>query len=378
MSTLIVAATYLNDYDGVADYSKVLYQQMKKKGVEVAVLTKNVSTVKDKHDHSTDIFTLISDWGLTDWIAVIRLINKREIRSILVQYVPYSFSRSGMPVKFVLLMAFLRLYGIRIHTNFHEVAVRFKKAGLLQKFRAVVQKTLAYWLCFSSKTIQTSNQFYASLLRPFKITVIPVPSNFEFHLVGNQNLKVSKSGTLHLAINANRCNDYFFKALDIYKKNCKSEFQVWVLGRAYSDDIIYIKEKASYYKLESNLLFMLNLRTEDYLQALKNATIFIQLENVEYNNAGGVSSKSGTTATAMQLGLPVISTKGDMTDDTYFKDEFNISFVLQDDPHSLVSKIQSLEQNRQTRISMGQQAQHYYWKFFSWDHTLNHYLALIS
>lgn len=378
MSMLIVAATYLNEYDGVADYSKILYQQMKQKGVEVTVLTKKESTVKQLPDGNADVVSLITDWGLKDWIAMTRLIKNKKIRVVLLQYVPYSYSKSGMPVKFVLLMAFLRLYGVRIHTNFHEVAVRFKRAGLPQKIRSIVQKTLAFLLCFSSKTIQTSNQFYASLLRPFKITVIPVPSNFEFHLVGSQTLKEEMSDALYIAINANRLNDYFFKALTIFKKNYKKEFQVWVLGRAHSDDIICMKEKASYYNLESYLLYKLNLRPEDYLQVLINATIFIQPEHVGYNNAGGVSSKSGTTATAMQLGLPVISTKGDMTDDIYFKDGLNISFVSPKEPISLASKIISLVDDRRASIFMGRQAKNDYWKYFSWDHTINYYVSLIA
>lgn len=378
MSTLIVAATYLNEYDGVADYSRILYHQMKQKGVQVAVLTTKATKFKHVLDDNGDIITLVSDWGLGDWIAVIKLIKKRKFQTLLLQYVPYSFSKSGIPVKFVLLMTFLRLRGIRIHINFHEVAIRFKNAGLLQKIRSVIQKFLAYSLCLSSKTIQTSNHFYASLLCPFKVTVIPIPSNFEFQLGNNQALKAGNADTLYLAINANRCNDFFFKALDNLKKVYKKEFQIWVLGRAYPEDITYINEKVSYYKLESNFLFKVNLPTEDYLKALGNATYFIQLESLGYNNAGGISSKSGTTATAMQLGLPIISTRGDMTDHVYFSDGLNISFVLQDDPLSLVSTILSLEHDRSSRISMGQQEKRYYWKYFSWRHTISYYLEIIA
>jgi glycosyltransferase involved in cell wall biosynthesis len=55
------------------------------------------------------------------------------------------------------------------------------------------------------------------------------------------------------------------------------------------------------------------------LEIMARAGIFLQHQPLAANGQGGVSAKNGVTASAMALGLAIITTAGDMTDRQFFR-----------------------------------------------------------
>jgi glycosyltransferase involved in cell wall biosynthesis len=108
--------------DGIADYCRLLAEALRAQGVELEV----------EHVGWPE-----RGW----WLALRRLAWLRPWRGerVLLQYTAYSWSRSGVPLPFLVAMTWLRRKGARIGVVYHD-ATPHEAAGLLGRVRAWSQK----------------------------------------------------------------------------------------------------------------------------------------------------------------------------------------------------------------------------------------------
>lgn len=378
INTLILTNKFPPSFDGVGHYSHNLYHLLKESGLKVGVVTTQSNVFDFESNNQPDIFSIASNWSFKGCFRLLKLINENQIKILLIQYVPYSFNKSGLPFVFVFFLGFLRLKGIKIHTNFHEIAIRFRGDGFLSKIRSIIQRTLAYLLCFFSNSIQTSNRYYKNLLLPFQSKLIPIPSNFEKSISENDALKFDINHNIVIAVNANRCSNKFFEVIYELKKLSTKDIKVIVIGRASDNDLAFIKNKINELSLNTAFQICVNASEETFIASMKRAKLYIQLESITNENFGGVSSKSGTIATAMQLGIPIITTCGDMTDTSIFKDGINICFVEYNNALLTAQVIYNLSGDIQNLELIGKSAIASYHHYFSWEHTILYYLQLVA
>ncbi len=368
---LIITNQFPPNFDGVGDYSYHLQSLLIREGVQVGVITSNNDS---KTPLAANLFPIIHKWNFHGCMKLYKLVKQKNTNCLLIQYVPYAFNKSGFPLIFIFFIGLFRIQGVHIHTNFHEVSIRIKGESLISKIRAVLQRILAYLLCVFSDTIQTSNKYYASLLYPFKVAILPIPSNFEF-VIPTPLSKLNESGnSLTISANANRCTPVLLNSIAILKQLVKHNIRLYIIGRAYPTDLVAINQLLSEYDLINETSFFVNDKAETIVQVLLESDIFIQLESVSPHGYGGVSSKSGTTAAAMHLGIPIISTCGDMTDQELFKQGENICLVPFNDPNIISEKIVELFKNKGYHTALSTNAKESYNSHFAWINTLNYHL----
>ena len=378
INTLILTNKFPPSFDGVGDYSANLYQLLKAKGVKVGVVTTEPNALNFEVNNNTDLFSIIPRWSFKGCFMLLKIIKVNQIKALLIQYVPYSFSKSGLPFVFIFFLGYMRLKGIKIHTNFHEIAIRFRGNSFLSKIRSTIQRSLSYVLCFFSNSIQTSNSYYKGLLLPFQSKLIPIPSNFERLISEKEETIFEINNSIVIAVNANRCNNYFFEVIFALKNLSKKEIRIMVVGRAYENDLSFIHKKINEFELNGLFEISVNASEQVLIASMKRATLYVQLESVSSKNQGGVSSKSGSIATAMQVGIPIITTSGDMTDTSIFKDGINIYFVQYNNALVTAKIISNLSDDIQKLRLLSQSAKASYQKYFRWEHTIFHYLKLIA
>lgn len=378
INTLILTNKFPPSFDGVGHYSANLYHLLKLKGVKVGVVTSQPNAFYFDANSQSDIFSITPNWSFKGCFILLKIINQNRIKNLLIQYVPYSYSKSGLPYVFIFFLGYMRLKGIKIHTNFHEIAIRFRGEKTFSKIRSIAQRTLAYFLCSFSNSIQTSNSYYKGLLLPFQTILIPIPSNFERLISEMEEKSFNINKNLVITVNANRCSNYFFEVIYQLKKLSRKEISIFVIGRAYETDLTFIHSKINEFELNGLFEICVNAQDQIIIDCMKTANFYIQLESVDFGKQGGVSSKSGSIATAMKLGIPIISTNGDMTDTSIFRDGINICFVEYDNALLTAQVINNLSDDIQNLQLLSQSAKDSYQKYFRWEHTILHYLQLVA
>lgn len=377
LQELIVVNTLPPSLDGIGDYSFNLYKQLNENGHRIGIFSCANEKNKKYFEEFEHIFCLISSWNIKGLYKFYRFVKKKNITSLHIQYEPYSYNKYGFPFFFALLTIIFRIKGIFIHINFHEIGVRFHNAGLKGFARAFLQRLIAYVLAFTASSIQTSNAFYAGLLKPLRAAVIPIPSNFEYTISQSLFNIFSPRKLFIISITANRCHQNCFEILSVLEKKFKFSFEVNIIGRAYPNDLHYIENQILIHNLTIPIHLKVNCDEIVFINAMKESNIFLQLES-NTNNRGGVSSKSGTTATAMLLGLPIVTTFGDMTDLTLFSNNQNIFFIDYKDPQMAASQIVNILSNFENLDIVGVKAREKYMESFSWAHTVNYYNTILA
>ena len=364
--------------DGVGHYAYNLYQRLKTIIVDVKIITNNTNS-HNTYLGNPDIIELgIDSWNWRACWKFFKAIRKQKPQWLLIQYVPYSFAKNGFPLFFIFFLILLRLGGSKIQVSFHEIAVRFLDNGFKSFFRALLQRVIAYTLCCISTSILTSNNYYALLLYPFKTEVIPVPSNFENIISSEFKTEVNYTNRIIITSTANRCYDIFFQVISLLTKKHLNDFIVNITGRSDDSDISRINNLTQKYCLYNVIKYKVNLTENEYCTILSSTDMFLHLEYVSTKGTGGVSTKSGVMATAMSFGLPIITTKGDMTDINIFKNKTNLLFVPYDNPDLAADEIHILINNIAFRKILSNGARDTFKNYMQWSNSINYYLKILA
>jgi glycosyltransferase involved in cell wall biosynthesis len=347
----------------VGDYSYNLFNGLKKENLNIEVLFR-----KADNDRLPDSYFSVSEsWGFTSLTSVLNYVRQKRPKWILLQYVPYSFSTIGIPIQLVFYLLIFRCLGIKVHTNFHEISIRLWDGSFLGCIRAIGQRVTAYLIALLSNSLQTSNKFYSSLLYPFIPKTLPIPSNFEFidkpkYVQAKSNLKEDWV----ILSNANRCHSFFFEVISKLLEH-NATLQLVIIGRATPVDLVFIKSQLTLLKLNNRSRLLVNLSAEDYINEFNKGHIYFQLEPVDSKGRGGVSAKSGALATALMIGLPTITTKGDLTDNELFIDKKNILFVPLLNTQLLIETVNHLINNSEIYSAIRMNSKSLYISNFAWD-----------
>ncbi len=94
------------------------------------------------------------------------------------------------------------------------------------------------------------------------------------------------------------------------------------------------------------------------------------------NNISGCSLKSGSLAAALSFGIPVITSKGIMTDDKLI-DRDNILFVDSTSEVTYHDAIETLLKNKAFADKISKNAKEF-GKMLTWKHTYNEYMKIIN
>ncbi|MEI7979627.1 MAG: glycosyltransferase [Bacteroidota bacterium] len=364
--------------DGVSDYSVNLYHELTHKNFNPKLISLKKLQETSFYINQDIIDLNIDNWNFNGCFQLLKTIRKYKPSWLFVQYVPYSFSKTGLPFTFTFILILSRLFGTKILVNFHEIGIRFTNNGIISIPRAFLQRVISYLLCCSSNSILTSNVYYAKMLLPFKSKIIPIPSNFE-NLLNKTLVELKqKKYPIIITTSANRSNESFFKIISQLHLNYVNDFVVNITGRADKNDLTRIDMLTTKYNLQKCIKYHVNLPDNEYCLALANTHYFVNIEFVSNKGEGGVSTKSGVIASAMALGLPIISTCGDLTDLNIFKHNENIFFVPFNNPILAAAEIQNLINNIPLRNNLIKHSKLTYYSKMQWSESIKFYSDILS
>jgi glycosyltransferase involved in cell wall biosynthesis len=364
---LLVTNNFPPVIDGVGDYTFNLMNELKNHET-VFVICHDLKCIKDlnkKNGTNNFVYPIIKKWNFFAFSKIISFLKHNSIKNIIIQYVPYSYSKLGLPIYMIFFPLLFRFNGIKCSFFFHEVSVRIIGYGFKNFILGVLQRTIAYLICLFSNIVFTNSIFGGKLLYPFKSVYIPIPSNIILDKTNN-NLCLDLNNILIISF-LNRCN---FELLEVISMLSKTEYdgiKLYCIGHSSDLHKKNIQNKINSLLLNNNVSIILDSDSVVLADYISKATIYIQLENVYRTNDGGVCTKSGTIMAAMSAGVPIVSTKGDMTDLNFFRNNENILFVEGNNISAIHDSLLYLIENHEIAKNLGKNAYLAYINNASWE-----------
>lgn len=80
----------------------------------------------------------------------------------------------------------------------------------------------------------------------------------------------------------------------------------------------------------------------------------------------GLSTRRSSTISLMAHGLPIVSTRGELTDPGFF-DDFPVPLIAPDDEAGFERAVETLIASREARAAAGEQAWRFFERHFAWE-----------
>jgi glycosyltransferase involved in cell wall biosynthesis len=365
-STYIVTPNYPPEICGIGDYSSFLFKNLQEKNIDVHIITFAENVIETDHIH---IIKKADQKKISSWLKCLK--HKDEVQTIIFQYEPYSFSKIGVPLYLIHICLLLKLRGYNLSVMFHEVATRLYVANPKKIVLSILQLIIAYFITAVSSVRATSTSFNAKQLKPFSFKFLPISSNFNKAASGEKKINsVFKIGCF-----ANRVDDFFGDVVDQILQ--KKLGHVYLIGKqSKANNEVWKKFNFSN---RDDLIITGTLSASEIEECFDKLDLFIHMEKIDPKGRGGASLKNGSLAAALNWGLPVITSKGDMTDETMLQNKKNIYFT--NNPYIVndwVDAVETLINNQDLKNSIQKNALQFYNQNLSWPVITKKYISLLN
>lgn len=369
---LLVTKDFPPTYCGIGDYTNQLMNRLIKEGYQVNCFTSTLEgRVKDDC-----IIEYTGSWNIGASFTMWR-IAKQQTTIVLFQYVPYNFSKWGMPCYLLVFYLLCFFTKVPVITFFHEYAIRWNWRSPKELILAIVQRILGTCILLLSKATATSSKYYQSLFRfPNQLSIVPIPSNFEGIEPTSQH--DSKQNSLQIFSFANRVENWLLDVMKLVKEQSNTEFTWVICGKDKKE-----RQKSLLKELdERNMLSFVEYKgeqtAEQFAHWLHASDIFLQYEYVSKKGEGGASSKNTTIAAAMLAGLAILTTCGDMTDTSLYRNKENVWFLNLHSKEKVVEELLEIIQDGRWIENLQSASHSTYQTSFSWNNTLQWYIQKIQ
>ena len=372
--TLIISPNFSPQKNGLAQYTMRFYFELKSRGEKkVSILTSS-----ENHDENMckDVHNNVADWGLKNYFEIINQIKKIGPSTILIQYVPFMYSkRGGINFCLPLIILYFRIFtNIKVHIMFHELFYP------LEPFPKAIIMNLCHHISFYFSSIGSNKIFVATnnsrkmvkrkLLELRKVYHLPVSSN-----VDDSNVDVSKNskqlqyllffGTLHASKNSSEILNI---TLD-YIKNKAPHLKCYYVG-ASEEQITEIINKSHKDDYKDYLV------TPGYLEDRELSLLYQKGCLGICYFTDGISTRRGTALSALQHGIPLLSSSHPV----YTSDQFkNLPFIFLVDTHTPIesfnSKLEFAIQNFEN-VNSPEEIRSFFVNNFSWRKIVDYYLSV--
>jgi hypothetical protein len=203
MSILILCGCLEPSRDGVGDFSRKLGNALAEKGCQVLLVA-----LQDKHlanstfkteqfiNNNLLIFRISNKLSITKiWNHFFSILNKYKPLIVSLQYVPYSFSSTGIPL-LILPLLYCTSRVTNIHIFFHELWIspsknnifKFIRSTLIQALQIKIIKLISSMISSASCAPFTSNHQYQKKLKHIGINTViyPIFSNISINKLAPQ------------------------------------------------------------------------------------------------------------------------------------------------------------------------------------------------
>ncbi len=363
IKVLSITNNFPSIIDGVGDYTYNLHSHLSKETDHFIVCSRKPEIINFVKKKSLDehVYPIISKWSILSIFKIIILARKKKINIVHLQYVNYSYNKYGLPIYLIILPLLCKFFGIKFTIFFHEVSIRIFGYGIKLFFLGLFQRVIAFILSHFSFKVFVNSTWSMSLLWPFKnkTYVLPIPSNFENEI--EKSLKSKKENfELRIVSFSNRCDFNLLKAILHLKETIHPNIVLLLIGSSTNQNKKQTIKNIELLNIKDSVFIYDNIDPYQFSDILVNSTIYIQLEKVVGDFKGGISTKSGAMMAAMQSGLPIISTVGDMTDLTYFKNLENIFLIKDNKSISIINAVNYILSEKNILHTIGINARNTY------------------
>lgn len=367
-------------FGGVSDYTYHFSNALSKRTDQVYVLTTNKNNINNK-DLSVKVMPVIDKWNLLSLPQIISNTKKINPDVISLQFVPYMYNRLGIPFHISILVMVLRFYGYRLITTFHETYTGNKSYKNFIIY--VLQKVIIYIICVFSNRIVVSTAPYRESIGLFrnKISIIPVGSNIlPYHISTEEKIEFRENlgicdkfiiGTF--GTDLKRCDLLIYALAQLKKNNYKPA--LLVLGKYTNKSEQELLNMIYAQNLEKDVIIPGYLEEQELFHYLSIIDLYIQLDDVDFEGMGGISIKNTTVAAAYAAGLPIVGTKGHMTD-KFFKHSQNVYLISNPDNETVYNAIKNLIDDPILMNRIREGSVKTYESKLKWDVIANEYLIL--
>ncbi|MEO0082910.1 MAG: glycosyltransferase family 4 protein [candidate division WOR-3 bacterium] len=350
MRVLFITGSSPPEICGVGDYTDKLATSLVQKGLCVEVLSRGKLTKYNKS--FLNISQINNKWRGKDLLEIMAVIKKFSPELIHIQYPSIGFGNSLVPQ---LVSSIYRLFLIPIITTIHE----FKIAHILRKMSILI------FIYTSQKVIFTTNEEKNYVIKfvkncrkaTKKFEVIPIGSNLpnlESQNFYDSNLVIFW-GMFHKGKNI----EVLLKGFQIAKMR-NPNLRLLLIGGKHPRYSNFINEIEYYIKdlgLDKSVDFMINQPPNIIAHCLQKSCVAV----LPFSD--GVTFRRGTFIAAAQLGVPVITCKGEDTPKELLN---NHNIIFADNYVEIASAILSItsDMNKRKNLSKNIKA---LMNEFNWD-----------
>jgi hypothetical protein len=289
------------------------------------------------------------------------------------QYVPYSFHSKGLPLQLPATMRRLAARGYRHYIFFHEVALRRHGYGWRQWLLGHLQMRIARRMLATAQAAATSIPLFAGYFQP-ALPCIPVGSNVPF-----AGLAQHPPFATRLLCFANRCTPALLQALAIVQQaHPQWCWQLQLAGPIGASEQAALQQQAAVLGVQSHLQWLGALSTKALGTWLAQGHLLLQPQPLYRHSEGGVSNKNGTVAAAFMMGLPVLTTLGDMTDTSFFEHGHNCWLLPDNEAGTWAQALVHLLPHQALRSQLGAAAHRRYQQQLAWPRLASLHADLLS
>ena len=368
--------------DGVGDYTCRLSVQLAQRGIEVAVLcSANVHNPQVPKHLPIEVLPTITTWNGGSAIKSFRSFLREQNPDIVIwQFVPHSFHSKGLPWLLPLLLVISRFF-CRTLVFFHEVRIKLNAIRIrstLYGLPMFLISGLIHWLAHGSAT---SNGGYSRILKQYgkESMVIPIGSNIPFeNLDQRKNSQKSESlsgkfilGSFGMGL---RGVSSILQAIEKLKEQ-GVPVHFLVIGKVRKKERREIEKQLRERNLTDEFTLTGYMEEEDILEYLRLIDLYLMLEPSHSRDTWtGTSTRSGTLATALGMGLPILGVKGELTDDHLGEVIFGLDHL---NGETLAMTVKLLVENPLIRQKKSQESQSFFDRNLNWERITNQYLDWI-
>ncbi len=307
---------------------------------------------------------------------IVNKIKKHKSDWVIFQYNGYSYNRFGAPSWLIKLYNRIKQYTqAKVCLIVHETFIREEKSIKLKIYRYLQQRTLRKASQYADLIITTTHLYQKQLKEMGrKSEIFYTPSNFENFITElNETKPINK--VLKIGTFGNRDPHFLLQTmlqLEARGLVCDFEF-IGNYQPKYIKEIKDISKKLSQIKISRSG----KLTDSNIVKHLSKLDAFILLEPVTELGGGGLNTKSGASATALCMGIPIFSTKGDFTEDEVFIENTNYILLNHKNVEETTSIIYNSLIDQENLIQIGLNGKKLYATCFAWKQYVQRMEALM-
>ena len=364
MHILIITKNLPAAVCGIGDHSILLGNAIRSRGHWVTLLAGKGDPGENRH-------IVNKFWHKESIFGLIKRMDSMEVDHLILQYTPLTFAFNNGRNQNFAMADFWSACSSKWNTSLilHETYFKawWHPPSLI---KGVIEKRLLKLIVQNSHYVFTASQPFFEEVKHWgsnaKIGLLPIGSNFSFNTVDRAKMRSEKGIDLGevvlLLFGGGELNlrklSHYVNAVDALLSKNGIKARWLLLGGAKED----------YFSLTFPVISHGFLSQEDLSSWLQLADIFLMPQIC------GLSAKRGTLMAALQHGLPVVGTKGKMTDQ-FWCEVPGVNLIS--GAKRFASTVLRLAEKEELRKQMGVTNRSYFEAHFTWDKIARTFLEVV-